>query len=139
MTIADCREGRGQDDALDAGVARGPQHSQRTVDGRPDQVVLVLGLGEREGGGNVLDIVASGDCLGPASILVEIGGGEGQPVEIFRPGLRERIAHRLFLGQRPHRRAHIVPRLEQLQDDVPADKARSTRDQNDAHRSPSVL
>ena len=47
----------------------------------------------------MLDIVASRDRFGPAVVLLQIGGDEGQFVEVGRPGLRQRLAHRRFLGQ----------------------------------------
>jgi len=133
MAIADRREGRGLHDALHAGVTRGAQHAERAVDRRADQFVLVLGLGDREGGGDMLDIVASRDRLCPAIVLLEIGRGEGQPVEIGRAGAGERVAHRLLLGQRAHGSPHLVPRFQQLQDDMPADEAGSPSHQNLAH------
>jgi hypothetical protein len=125
MAIADRSEGRRDHDSLHAGIARCPQHPQRAFARRPDQLVLVFGLRGREGRGDVVDIVAPCHRLGPAIVLFQIGGEEGEP--IARVGARrgERRAHFGFARQIAHRGADPMPRFEEFEDHMASDEARA--------------
>jgi len=74
VPVADRRERRRQDDAADRRVARGSQHAQRAVARGDDELVLVLGLTERERRRDVQHGVAAGHGLSPAFVGGEVGG-----------------------------------------------------------------
>jgi len=76
MTIADRGERGGQHHPLDACVARGAQHPQRTFARGHDQLVVMLGHADGKRRGNVQHVLAAGGGFLPAGIVLQIGGEE---------------------------------------------------------------
>ena len=99
-----------------------------------DQLVFVLGNIWRKRRRHVEHVVAAGDRLGPARIVFEIGGDEGQAIARLGASLLQHGAHVTGAIQVPHRGAHLVARLQELQDAVAADEPRAAGNQNGAHR-----
>jgi len=78
----------------------------------------------------MLDIVAPGHRLGPAGVALQVGGEEAQPIPRIDALRREHRPHLGLARQLADGGADSVPRLEQLEDDMAADKAGPARDQD---------
>lgn len=133
MAVADRAQRRGDDDAPDAGLARGAQHPQRAVAGRDDHLVLVLGHAGRQRRGDVHDVVAPVDRLAPARVCREVRREEGHGFRRSRPALAQHRQHVVPTIGPAYRRPHGMARGQKLQDDVNADEARPAGHQNSAH------
>lgn len=116
VTVFDGGERRGQDGTPHAGPVGGPQHAERALPGRADDVVLVLGFGERHRRGHVQHVGAVGDRFGPAFVGEQVGGGELQRVG---------AGHLADLGgalQGAHRGPYPVAVLQQPDDAMRCDE-----------------
>ena len=94
----------------DAVLACGLQHAQRSLDGRPDELVLVLGLGNGKGGRQMRhgSTVARG-CI-PAAVGQQIGLDEFEAACI---GMGAKCpAYFIGLDLRADRAAHAIARFE---------------------------
>ena len=128
----------GHHDPLHAGLLRSCQYTDRAVAGGRDQLVMVLGQVGRDGGGDVLDIVHALAGLGPARIGGEIGGADGDADILARIGA-QRLVEGIGLGGRPRRAGNLVPRLDQLVDDMAGNEAGGAGDEDFGHLGCSVL
>lgn len=80
LAIADGGKGRGEHHLFDARIARGPQHAQRTLARRNDQIVLVFRHARRERRSDMKNVLASRDRFQPAGVCHQIGVGEGKRI-----------------------------------------------------------
>ena len=67
------------DEAFHAGRFCSLEHPQGSLDCRPDQVIFVFWLGEREGGGKMGNAIAALDRLSPSFVGAKIGFNEFEP------------------------------------------------------------
>ena len=105
----------------------GPEHPQRTLDGRPDQFILVGRVLERKRRGHMQHVLAPGHRLGPAFVGLQVSRHQlGQALQVGRPG---RI---------PDRPPHLVAVAGQLGDAVPGDEPRCPGDKNVRHDGPPI-
>ena len=73
-----------------------------------------LGWTGRERRGDVEDVAAARDRLGPPGVGREVGGDDLEAVAACRGPLRDRGAHRALAREVAHGRTHVVAPLEQL-------------------------
>ena len=78
-------------------------------------------------------VVAAGNGLRPARVVFEIGGHERQAIAHLGAADLEHGAHLGLALQASHRGAHLMPRIQKLDNAMTADKSRSARHQNCAH------
>jgi hypothetical protein len=124
----DRRDRRGQHHPPNAAGRACPQHAQRPLDGRPDQLVLVAGRCRGEGGGHVQHRVHAVDGRRPASVVGEVGLDELQlAAELPQVGDPRRV------GERADGAADRVAVREQVGDAVPGDEPGRAGDQHCGH------
>lgn len=127
MAVDDGGDRGGDDDALDAGGERGGDGAPRALDGGADQLVLVGGHFDDEGGGDVLDEAATGHCLFPARIGGQVKGDELEARDVAPP---QQGFSALGPLKVPHRAANGVALGEELQGDMAAEKAGNAGDED---------
>jgi hypothetical protein len=127
LAVADRGVGGCQHHALHTSIARGFQYTQSAIAGRDDEFVFVLGRCWREWRGDVEHVSAAGDRFGPAVVLHQIGGCEGELIASFDAAFAHHRAHFGFARQRAHSGAHAIAFLQKLHDAVRADEARTAR------------
>lgn len=121
---------------MDIGIAGGAQDAESAFAGRDDEVVFVFGQAEREGRGDVENVVASGDALRPAGIALKIGGEEGEAVGKvggIGSGLLEAGADFGLAAKIANGGADLMAGGEKLKDGVAADESGPAGDKNCAH------
>ena len=121
---------RGHHDPLDAGVQARPQDAQRTVAGGDDELVRVLRLCRRERRGDMEDVGAAGDGLGPPGVVAQIGGDDREPAVRLGARRRHRRADVALAGGVADGRAHRVTAVEQLRDAPAAEVAGPAGDED---------
>jgi hypothetical protein len=119
---------------LDARNNCSSKHAQGAGDSRPDQLVLVLRLGERERRGDVDQVSAAGQSIFPARFMLEVGDVECQAVRRAVYVSRKQGGTQGFgSGEVSGGRADNVALCEQLVDNVRADEASAARHADRRH------
>ena len=122
-------DGGGDDHPLHVVVERLAEHAQCALAGRHDQLVRVLRLVRREGGGHVQDVVAALDDVVPVLVAQQVGLMDGEVVAGI--DLRgDRLVHLPLAGGVPDGRPDAVAAPHQLDDAPAAEIAGAAGDQN---------
>jgi len=135
MTVPHRGKRRGEHDSLDARVPRSPEHAQRALARRNDDLVLLLRNGGRERRRDVQHPLAALDGLLPAFVLLEVRRDEGEAPVGLRSVGGEKGPDLTLPLRVPYRGADFIVRLQQLQQGVTSDEAGSTGHENSGHRS----
>ena len=122
-------DGGGDDHPLHVVVECLAEHTQCALAGRDDQLVRVLRLVRREGGGHVQDVVAALDDVVPVLVAHQVGLMNGQVVG----GIdlrRNRLVHLPLAGGIPDGGPDAIAAANQLDDAPAAEIAGPAGDQN---------
>src|SRR5690606_22648233 len=133
VTVADGGKGRGQNHALDSGVARGTQNTESALARRTNQIVLVLGRAKREGGGYMQHVLTAGGRLGPTNVAFEVSDCERKSVIGWDAALFQHGPHAGLALRRTDRGAYLVTGRQQLCNAVRGDEAGASGDENGTH------
>lgn len=99
-----------------------PEHTQRAVTGRPDQVIFIGRQASRKWRGGVDDVGNLGKGLSPAPLLQEIRLSKRQARGIRTTGRANGSLDLLGAPERANRAVHRITFAQQGERDVPSDK-----------------
>ena len=125
----DRRDRGGDDDPLRPGVQARAQDPEGSLPRGHDQLVGVLRLLGWEWRGDVQDVLAARNRLGPALVAGEVRGEHRQPIAGVHLGT-DRGSHLGLPGEAADRRSHRVAAAQELDHAPAAEKAGATGDQN---------